>query len=283
VFLDPYSTRGSKQLAVDVALGGAAGMTPICPEIHSLLGWHPASSFGFARKLMLVPVAVAEIARVAQVLPVLFRKVEDRWQAVAVMGPIEGANVFVSREGKWRTSFVPALLRVYPFKLTGAGELALWEGYKPEPIAADGAQAFYNEGTLVPRLQQTLTFLKTVYKGIEVAHCVLDRLEMAEVLTPWDVPGIETLQPEHVLKGLYAIDAERFEALEEALVLELFRGGSLRWLHAQLESLHHAERFKALAKAIVAPEITAPRQADKIEQAADILAAITEDLGDVEL
>ncbi|MDC1399288.1 SapC family protein [Yoonia sp.] len=258
-------------------------MMLLCPEIHSHLGWRPASSFAFARRLALVPVAVAEIARVAQVLPVLFRKVEDRWQAVAVMGPIEGTNVFVSREGQWRTSFVPAVLRVYPFKLTGAGELALWEGYQPEPLAADGTQAFYNDGMLASRLQQTLTFLKTVYKGIGVAHCVLDRLEMAEVLTPWDVPGIETLQSEHVLKGLYTIDAARFEALEQALVLELFRGGSLRWLHAQLDSLDHAERFKALAKAIVAPEIIAPRQADKIEQAADILAAIAEDLGDAEL
>jgi hypothetical protein len=76
------------------------------------------------------------------------------------------------------------------------------------------------------------------------------------------------------------VDETRLEALDVALVLEVYRGGSLRWVHAHLDSLHHAQRFKALAKAIVAPEIAAPRQPDKIEQAADILAAIADDLGD---
>ena len=258
-------------------------MTQLRPETHAHVGWRPASGFGFARQVTLVPLATAEIARVAQVLPVVFREAENRWEAVAVMGPIEGANVFVSREGKWRTSFVPALLRVYPFKLTGAGELALWEGYEPEPLAAEGAQPFYKEDALAPRLQQTQKFLKTVHTGIGAAHRSLERLETAEVLTPWEVPGIETPQPERALTGLYAIDAKRFEALEDAVVMDLFRSGALRWLHAHLDSLHHAERFKALAKAIVAPEIAAPRQPDKIEQAADILAAIAEDLGDAEL
>jgi len=258
-------------------------MAVISPTTHSYLGWRPAAGFGFAGDVTLVPLATAEFARVAQMLPVVFRKAEDRWQAVAVMGPIEGVNVFVSREGKWRASFVPALLRVYPFKLTGAGELALWEGYQLEPLAAEGAQPFYKDGDLAPWLQQTQTFLKTVQTGIGAAHRVLERLETAEVLTPWEVPGIETPHPERALTGLYAIDAGLFEALDEALVLELYRSGSLRWLHAHLDSLHHAERFKALAKAIVAAGIAAPRQPEKIEQAADILAAIAEDLGDAEL
>lgn len=258
-------------------------MMQLRPETHAHLGWRPVSGFGFARQITLVPLAAAEIPWVAQALPVVFRKVEERWQAVAVMGPIEGANVFVSREGKWRASFVPALLRVYPFKLTGAGELALWEGFHPEPLAAEGAQPFYNEDALAPWLQQTQAFLKTVHNGIEAAHRVVERLEAAEVLTPWEVPGIETPQPERALTGLHVMDPEHIEALEDVLVLELYRSGSLRWLHAHLDSLHHAQLFKALAKAIVLPEIAAPRQPEKIEQAADILAAIAEDLGDAEL
>lgn len=258
-------------------------MTQLRPETHSHLGWRPATGFGFARRMAVVPLAAAEIARVAQALPVLFYKLGARWQAVAVMGPVKGANVHVSREGKWRTSFVPALLRVYPFHLDGAGELSLWDGYSPEPLAAEGAQPFYKEDALAPWLQQTMKFLKTVHTGVGTVHRSLTILEEAGALTPWEVPGIETPRPERALTGLYAIEAKGFETLEDALVLELFRAGALRWMHGHLDSLHHAERFKELAKTIVAPEITAPRQPDKIEQAADILAAIVEDLGDAEL
>lgn len=258
-------------------------MTALSPDTHDHLGWRPAKGFGFARQMAVVPLAAAEISRVAQALPVVFQKADDRWQAVAVMGPVEGANVHVSREGKWRTSFVPALLRVYPFCLDGAGELGLWDGYTPEPLASEGVQPFYKEGALAPWLQQTVKFLKTAHLGVGTVHRSLSKLEEASALTPWEVPGIETPQPEHALTGLYAIEAKGFETLDDALVLEFFRAGALRWMHAHLDSLHHAERFKALAKSFVAPEITAPRQPDKIEQAADILAAIAEDLGDAEL
>lgn len=252
-------------------------------ETHSHLGWRPVSGFGFARQMAVVPLAAAEIGRVAQALPVLFQKADERWQAVAVMGPVEGTNVHVSRKGKFRASFVPALLRVYPFRLDGSGELGLWDGYTPEPLAAEGAQPFYKEGALAPRLQQTVKFLKAVHLGVGMVDRSLSKLEAAGALTPWKAPEIETPQPKHALMGLLGIEARGFETLDDALVVEFFHTGALRWMHAHLDSLHHAERFKALAKSIVAPEITAPRQPDKIEQAADILAAIAEDLGDAEL
>lgn len=258
-------------------------MRSLAPDIHSGLAWRPVTGFGFARPMAVVPLAVAEMSRVAQALPVLFYKAGERWQAVAVMGPVLGTNVYVSREGKWQASFVPALLRVYPFRLDEAGELGLWDGYNPEPLAAEGAQPFYKGEHLAPWLQQTVKFLKTVHIGLGAVHLSLEQLEEVGALAPWEVPGIERPQPERALAGLYAIDPKRFETLDDALVLEFFHSGALRWMQSHLDSLHHAERFKALAKSIVAPEITAPRQPDKIEQAADFLAAVAEDLGDAEL
>lgn len=230
----------------------------------------------------MVPLAEAEISRVAQELPVLFRKFDAGWRAMAVMSPVEGANLNVSREGEWRTSFVPALLRVYPFRLDEAGELGLWEEYTPEPLAAEGAQPFFMDGDLAPRLQQVVKFLKAVQVGQHKVHRSLNRLEEVAALTPWEAPGIETTELERALKGLYGIETKRFETLDDPLVLELFRSGALCWLHSHLDSLHHAERFKALSKSIVTQEVTLPRQPNKIEQAADILAAIAEDLGDAE-
>jgi len=258
-------------------------MTPLRPETHAHLGWRAASGFGFARQIALVPLAATEIGRVAQVMPVAFRKRDTRWEAVAVMGPVAGANIYVGREGKWRASFVPAQLRVYPFCLDAAGELALWEEYRPERLAAEDVAPFFDGAGWSPRVEQTLKFLKAVQAGISTVAPTLDTLEAQGVLMPWDVPGIDTPQPEIALRGLYVLDPKALDRLAEEAILSLFRAGALRWLYAHLDSLHHAQRFKALAKAIVAPEIAAPRQPDKIEQAADILAAIAEDLGDAEL
>lgn len=258
-------------------------MQPLQANLHGHLGWCPARDFAFARQTTVVPLAAAEIARVAQGLPVLFQKRGGQWQAVALMGSVQGRNLFVSRDGKWRARFVPAVLRVYPFLLTEDGTLGLWEDYEPDPLAAPGAQPFYDGAGLSDRLQQTLRFLKTVQAGIAAVNRTLQQLDTVGALTAWAVPLGDAPHPEGMVAGLSALDPKRFETLEDALLLELFRSGAMRWLHAHLDSLHHAESFTALTKAALAPEIPAPRQMNKREQAADFLAALAEDLGDANL
>lgn len=258
-------------------------MTALSPDTHGHLGWRPAKGFGFAQSTALVPIAVAELPRVAQAMPVVFAQAEGLWQALGVMGPITGTNVYVSRSGKWRASYVPALLRVYPFHLQDEETLALWSGYAPEPLVGEGVQPFYKDGDLAPWLQETRRFLRTVHDGISRLHDPLEVLATAGVLSPWAGPALEVPQPDRALSGLYRLVPERLAGCADSWVLDLFRAGHLRWLYAHLDSLHHAERFKALAKDIIAPPLEAPRQPDAVERAADVLAAIAQDLGDTEL
>ena len=258
-------------------------MIRITPKTHGHLGWRAAEGFGFARQQALVTLATAEIGRVSQVMPVVFRKSEGVWDAVGVMGPVEGTNVYVAREGKWRASFVPAQLRVYPFWLEEDGELALWEGYQPEPLAADGVEPFYDGVGWSARLAQTKQFLTAVRSGIRSAAPVLERLEALGVLNPWAVPGIDRPRPEIALQGLFAVDPKALDEVGDEPALSLVRSGALRWLYAHSESLHHAQRSKTLAEALVAAQLDAPQKTERIDEAADILAAIAEDLGDTDL
>lgn len=258
-------------------------MTALSPDTYANLGWRPAKGFGFARGTALVPIAVAELPWVAQVMPVVFAKAEGQWQALGVMGPITGTNVYVSHAGNWRANYVPALLRVYPFHLERGETLALWSGYAPEPLAGEGVQPFYKDGDLAPCLQETRRFLRTVHDGIAQLHGPLEALAAVGALSPWAGPALEMPQPDLAMSGLHKLEPERLAICADSLALELFRAGHLRWIYAHLDSLHHTERFKALAKDIAAPSLEAPRQTDKADRAADVLAAIAQDLGDTEL
>lgn len=258
-------------------------MTTLSPDKHAHLGWWPAEGFGFAHGTALVPIAVAELPRVAQAMPVVFSKTEREWQALGVMGPIMGTKAYVSRAGTWRVSYVPALLRVYPFHLQGEETLALWSGYASEPLLGEGVPPFYNDGDLAPWLQETRRFLRTVHDGIAQLHGPLETLAAAGALSPWVGPALEVPQADRALSGWYKLEPELFAGCADRLVLDLFQAGHLRWIYAHLDSLHHAEWFKALAKDIVAPPLEAPRQPDKADRAADVLAAIAQDLGGTEL
>lgn len=233
--------------------------------------------------MALVPLATAEIGRVSQVMPVAFRVQHGRWQAVGVMGPAEGTNVYVGCDGRWRGSFVPATLRVYPFRLDGAGELALWDRYSPEPLAANDVAPFFAGAGWSARVAQTGQFLESVHAGIVAAARVLEDLDRLGLLLPWEVPGLDKRRPDIALRGLHVLDVDALGRLAGEALLSLFRSGALLWLHAHAESLHHAQRFKAMAEVLVAPQLEAPPKTEPIEGAADILAAIAADPGDTEL
>jgi len=254
--------------------------TIITAETHASFGWRPATGFGFARRTALVPLATAEVGRAARVMPVAFRLAAGRWQPVGVTGPVAGASLLVARDGRWRGSYVPAHLRVYPFCLDDGGDLALWPGYTPDPIGGDGVQPFFAGGAPTARLGQTLAFLRAVQAGVGMAHRPLALLDEVKALAPWSVPGIDRPLDDLVLTGLFRIDATAFRAIGDRMVLELFRADALGWLQAHLESLEHATRFRALAQDLVDPPIAAPRPEDRMQGAADLLAAIADDPGD---
>ena len=257
------------------------------------LGWRRPADFEFARGTCLQPVSIAEIPRVAQVAPVAFRKQAERWQAVAVLGPLINTNVFVSRVGKWRASFVPALLRVYPFALDDDGAPGVWSEYTPALLAAEGVLPFHEGDALSPLVAQIASFLKAVHLGIADAHPVLARLEKAGLLVPFDPSEQQPPPPSerapvsmHIgaaQEGLHVLDAARFAALRDGPVIELFRLDALRWLYAHADSLHFTSRFTAAAQGQDMPELDRPSQPDTIENVADLLATIATDLGDVTL
>ncbi len=255
-------------------------MIPVRQDTHCDLGWSRAVGFGFARSVTTVAVATSEIPRVAQVMPVVFRKRDNRWETVAIMGLADGSNAYVSGAGRWRAAFVPALLRVYPFCIDDLGALSVWDGFSPDEPTKKGVEPFFENGTLTTRLSETQHFLGVVAAGIASACPVLESLDAAGVLVPWHCPGIEVASARD---DLFALDALRLQALDDKAVLAHFRAGALRWLHAHIDSLHHSETLQTLASDVADPGLAAPRRPEKIDDAADLLAAISADLGDAEV
>ncbi|WP_445003258.1 SapC family protein [Halomonas mongoliensis] len=257
--------------------------TDLHPSTHSHLGWRQFSGFRFARHVTLQPLAVAEIPRVAQVMPVAFLRQGQAWRAAGVMGSAYGENVYVAEDGRWRGHFVPAALRVYPFALSEQDEerLALWPGYEPGELDdasrdADGLTPFFEEGRYTPLLQKTLAFLQQVKRGQADVHEPLAMLHELGLLTPWRVPAEEGQDASRELEGLYRVAPERWALLDDSDWLELRRCGALEWLYAHLHSLHHAERFKAMERRQERASRWAPEESDEQNQAAALLAAMFE-------
>lgn len=255
-------------------------MRELTPEGYEQAGWRPASGFGFARRLALQPLAVDEVGRVADGMPVAFRQHAGCWQAVAVMGPVADLNLYVAADGRWRASFVPAALRVYPFCLAADQQtLALWPDYAPESSGQPGVKPFFVDGALSPELQRVQAFLLAVEKGIALADAPLRLLDERGLLRPW-APHPETAADAaaETLAGLYCVDAAGLQRLPDADWLSLRRDDALRWLHAHLDSLYHRRRFTALADGLRQSAATGAMASRIPPELDDFFAAMGEDL-----
>lgn len=252
--------------------------TDLHPSTHGHLGWRQFAGFQFARHVTLQPLAVAEIPRVAQVMPVVFLRQGQAWRAAAVMGSAYGDNVYVAADGRWRGHFVPAALRVYPFALSEQDEqrLALWPGFEPEALddATEGLAPFFEDGRYTPLLQKTLAFLQQVKRGQAAADEALSHLHALGLLTPWRVPVREGGDESRALEGLYRLAPERWAVLDDHDWLQLRRLGAQEWLYAHLHSLHHAERFAAMASRQERASNWAPEESDDRHQATALLEAM---------
>lgn len=254
----------------------------ICPDNHGRLGWRPVQGYAFARQTGLAPIAADELPQLAQDVPVVFQKLGAQWQAVAVLGPVPMVNLQVEADGNWRGSFVPGILRTYPFQLSDNSDaLAFWGGYRPDELGAEGLEPVFVEGQLSPTLATTLAFLKELQKGIERLHVPLSWLEGRDVLRPWRVPDVVDASdiPQHT--DLFAIDRGALEALGEADWFEsrdeVSVSALLPLFHAHLSSLEHAKHFKAQAWETVSAAIRPKEPETHAPEAGAFLAAIARD------
>ena len=71
--------------------------------------------------------------------------------------------------------------------------------------------------------------------------------------------------------------------MEGHAIVPFMHTSALRWLYAQADSIHHAQKFRHLTETLVSPQPETPKKSESSDAAADILAAIAADLGDTDL
>ena len=94
-------------------------------ERHANKKWLRYSNHAFAAGEIIAPIVGAELARAALAMPCAFLQQSGRYTLVAVLSIIAGRNMFVGPDGRWLGPYVPAVFRLYPFRVlpTEKGEL----------------------------------------------------------------------------------------------------------------------------------------------------------------
>jgi SapC len=207
----------------------------------------PSTSFAFAKKANSLYMAGVEFTEACKEYPIVFTHVgTDKIVPVAMLGLREGENLFVSADGQWRASYVPAFVRRYPFVLSELpGQqmgVCIDEGYAGLS-EQHGELLFDGKGNNTPFLQGALDFLNRYQVEYLRTDRFCQRLKDMGLLMEMNAKADLFDGSSFMINGLMVVDERKLLQLPDALALEVFKSGELGWIYAHLVSLPNLNRL----------------------------------------
>ena len=212
-------------------------------EAHGSLGLRlPQRPFEFARKSRALPVTLNEIPSAQKHFPVVFSDL-DNPVPLAVVGTLDDVNLFIDDQGQWENeTYIPAYVRCYPFALAARSndEFAVVIDRAAESISDNPEQPFFGDDNKVTPETQTLIDFCGRYDAESRRTAQFgQRLKELGLLAGQQVSR-KTAEGEDVPVANYvAVDSEKLNDLDDAVVKELFDQGFLAGVFAHLFSLEN--------------------------------------------
>lgn len=240
-------------------------IVPVTPDRHKNKKVRNTTDFHFASGFHIAYITLHEFARAASIYPIVFLedKAKDAFRPVVLMGLQSSENLFVAPDGGWRASYIPAMIRRYPFALGKAGtegkylicideDSDLLSDTEGSPLFDDSGaptQVIENVKRYLTELQQ-MDLLTADFNRFLVEHNLLTPLNMR----------VNTAEQARNITGCYVINEERLSNFSDALFLEIRHKGYLPAIYAHLVSLPQIERLVQLQKELTAapPTVAEP-------------------------
>ena len=226
-------------------------VVPVNKERHATKKIKEAQGFGFASGFHLAYVTMQEFARAASIFPIVFLedKDKDEFRPVALLGLNAGENLFVGKDGKWQASYVPAIIRRYPFALTPSGtdgQYAVCIDEESSLVSdTEGAPLFNEKGEPTQVIENVKRYLSELQQMDGFTREFCKYLQANNMFTPLNMRVREANRVKNI-SGCYVVNEERLNNLSDDKFLEFRNKRYLPAVYAHLISLAQTERLVSL-------------------------------------
>lgn len=237
---------------------------------HANKYWRPKTGFEFSANQQIVPIILAELAKVLPHYVTGFVKDDGgSFQWVALVGVGGDRNLYVTPGSEWFCSYIPAGLRAYPFAVIknsdGQGVFCLDETHLSDD--EDQRRLFQDDGSLEKTVAEAFEFLSQCEQNRLLTTKACASLAAANLIQPWSI-SIERGKDQEPLKidGMHRIDEDALNALDAKTLADLRDDGALVLAYAQLFTIAQVDqltlRADYLAKTV--KKKSSPSDLDKL-------------------
>jgi hypothetical protein len=213
-------------------------------ERHGSLSLKAAADFSFARNTNAVPITDVEFAVASRTFPIVFSA--SPVTPLAVLG-LQKDNIFVDNDGKWidTSAYVPAYLRRYPFVfIEHDGNYTLGLDRACERLVEAGGkeeagEAFFVDGKPSAFTRDALGFAAQLQNQHRSSRAFGEALAEQGLLIDREARATLPDGRHYNVNGFKIVDAQKFQAVPDAVVVEWHRKGWLGLVHFHLASLEN--------------------------------------------
>lgn len=222
-------------------------VVPITIKDHKDFSVKPINGFQFAKEVNLATVMAHEFSRASSIYPIVFIEDGDNFKPVVLFGLEQGENLFVDENNKWRSSYIPAIIRRFPFALAKMGDgsqytVCIDQDSEYVNNKGEGERLFNEDGSpseSIERVKKYLTELQQMdaFTNEFSAYC-----QEKNLFTPLNMK-VRIQSEMKNISGAYVINEERLNGLSDETFLEMHKKRYLSIIFAHLNSLAQIERL----------------------------------------
>jgi hypothetical protein len=225
-------------------------ITPITKEKHEKIKVRPIDNFDFVKDTHIASVMVHEFSRAASTYPIVFLedKANDKFVPVAMLGLQEGENLFIN-ENKWNASYIPAIIRRYPFALAKTsedGRYTVCIDESSEFVNEEEGQTLFDNGEPAEVMERVKKYLAELQQMETFTAEFCETMKHENMYTPLNMKVRVGSEIKNI-SGAYVINEERFNSLNDEKFLELRAKKYIPVIYSHLSSLAQIERLVKLS------------------------------------
>lgn len=229
---------------------------PVSPSTLKDHFWKPNADLGFSRSWSSVPIIAAEIEHLMPVVPIAFRQIqspEPLFELVGALSPLPGRNLFLRADNRWLAGYVPALIRLHPFRPVVSPErgesILCIDADSLRDTRESNTQPLFNpEGKPTEGLKRAAAMATEFSKAQrQTAHAVALLAEQG-LIVPWELKIKQDDGSIRINRSFSHINGEALRKLDAPALHKLNSAGALQIAYAQLLSEQRALHFNRLIK-----------------------------------
>ena len=222
---------------------------PVSAGRHGKCSVEVGKQYGFTRRVNSIPLMAVEFPQASAEYAIVFAVTGENVVPVVILGARQNENLYLGADDAWRTTYIPAFVRRYPFVFSSSEDgktftLCVDEAFPGLNYQGRGKALFDAEGKPSGYVDNVLKFLQEYRAQFMRTEAFCKKLKELQLLEPMQAQFTLADGEKMSIGGFMVVNRAKLKALPDDKLAELARTDELELIFLHLASMRNFNALK---------------------------------------